>query len=77
MSYPQQIHILTQMFEGFYLLIVLYLSITVSAGQIHNSRRKIETQLLNVEILKSHTLYINSETRNHNTRNEGKIKKNT
>jgi len=54
----------------------LVLSITVSTDQTHNSRRKIETQILNFEILISHTLYTNSETRNDDTRNEGKIKMN-
>ena len=42
------------MFEGCYLLIASYLSITVSSDQIHSSRRKIGTQIINVEILISH-----------------------
>jgi len=53
------------------------LSITVSTDQTHNSRRKTEKQILNIEILISHNLYTNSETRNDDTRNEGKIKMNT
>lgn len=53
------------------------MSLTVSTDQTHNSRRKIEKQILNFEILISHTLYVNSENRNHDIRNEGKIKMNT
>jgi hypothetical protein len=70
-------YILIQMFECCYLLIALYLSLTVSTDQTHNSRRKTETQILNFQIYVSHTLYVNSETCNHDTRNEGKIRMNT